>query len=135
MDRCERSRGAAIVRRSALFAAVARQTGQRNFAELVEAFDRAGVCWGKYNTVRDALEFDQRLSIANPLFEALRAKRRELAQEAGVPPYVIFHDSVLRDMAAQRPNSRAALSLLSGIGARKLDAYGEAFLAVIRDAG
>ncbi|WP_294202067.1 HRDC domain-containing protein, partial [uncultured Sphingomonas sp.] len=71
----------------------------------------------------------------NPLFEALRAKRRELAQEAGVPPYVIFHDSVLRDMAAQRPTSRAALSLLSGIGARKLDAYGEAFLAVIREGG
>ena len=38
--------------------------------------------------------------IGDPLFEALRARRRELAQEAGVPPYVIFHDSVLRDMAA-----------------------------------
>jgi len=71
----------------------------------------------------------------NPLFEALRARRRELAQEAGVPPYVIFHDSVLRAMASQRPNSRAALSLLSGIGARKLDAYGDAFLQVIRDVG
>ncbi len=71
----------------------------------------------------------------NPLFEALRACRRDLAKEAGVPPYVIFHDSTLRDMAAQRPNSRAALSLLSGIGARKLDAYGDAFLQVIRDAG
>jgi len=71
----------------------------------------------------------------NPLFEALRTKRRELAQEAGVPPYVIFHDSVLRAMATQRPGSRAALSLLSGIGARKLDAYGDAFLQVIRDAG
>jgi len=71
----------------------------------------------------------------SPLFEALRAKRRELAQEAGVPPYVIFHDSVLRAMAAQRPASRAALSLLSGIGARKLDAYGDAFLHVIRDMG
>ncbi len=70
----------------------------------------------------------------NPLFEALRAKRRELAQAAGVPPYVIFHDSVLRDMAAQRPAGRAALALLSGIGARKLDAYGEAFLEVIRAA-
>jgi ATP-dependent DNA helicase RecQ len=69
----------------------------------------------------------------NPLFEALRARRRELAQAAGVPPYVIFHDSVLRDMAAQRPASRAALSILSGIGARKLDAYGDAFLEVIRD--
>lgn len=68
------------------------------------------------------------------LFEALRAKRREMAQEAGVPPYVIFHDSVLRDMATQRPGGRAALSLLSGIGARKLDAYGDAFLQVIREA-
>ncbi|MFS0773386.1 DNA helicase RecQ [Sphingomonas sp. 1P08PE] len=70
----------------------------------------------------------------NPLFEALRTRRRELAQEAGVPPYVIFHDSVLRDMAAQRPAGRAELALLSGIGARKLDAYGDAFLAVIRQA-
>ena len=71
----------------------------------------------------------------NPLFEALRSRRRELAQEAGVPPYVIFHDSTLRDMAAQRPTSRAALATLSGIGARKLDAYGDAFLQVIREAG
>ena len=70
----------------------------------------------------------------DPLFEALRTRRRDLAKEAGVPPYVIFHDSVLRDMAAQRPASRAALAVLSGIGARKLDAYGDAFLQVIREA-
>ncbi|SFP83371.1 DNA helicase RecQ [Sphingomonas rubra] len=69
----------------------------------------------------------------NPLFEALREKRRELAKEAGVPPYVIFHDSTLRDMAARRPSSPAALGVLSGIGARKLEAYGDAFLQVIRD--
>ena len=69
-----------------------------------------------------------------PLFEALRTRRRELAQEAGVPPYVIFHDSVLREMAARRPMSRAELAVLSGIGARKLDAYGDAFLEVIRNA-
>ena len=71
----------------------------------------------------------------HPLFEALRERRRTLAKEAGVPPYVIFHDSVLRDMAARRPGSRAELGVLSGIGARKLDAYGDAFLQVIRDAG
>jgi ATP-dependent DNA helicase RecQ len=70
----------------------------------------------------------------NPLFDALRTRRRELAQAAGVPPYVIFHDSVLRDMAARRPTSRAELAVLSGIGARKLDAYGDAFLEVIRAA-
>jgi ATP-dependent DNA helicase RecQ len=70
----------------------------------------------------------------DPLFDALRERRRTLAKEAGVPPYVIFHDSVLRDMAAHRPGSRAELAVLSGIGARKLDAYGDAFLQVIRDA-
>jgi ATP-dependent DNA helicase RecQ len=70
----------------------------------------------------------------NPLFEALRTCRRDLAKEAGVPPYVIFHDSVLREMAAQRPTSRSALMHLSGIGARKLEAYGDAFLKVIRAA-
>ncbi len=72
--------------------------------------------------------------VDDPLFEALRAKRRELAQEAGVPPYVVFHDSVLRDMAARRPADLWALGQVSGVGQRKLDAYGDAFLAVIRAA-
>ncbi|MEP9358849.1 DNA helicase RecQ [Sphingomonas sp. KR3-1] len=72
--------------------------------------------------------------VGNPLFEALRAKRREIAQETGLPPYVIFHDSVLRDMALLKPGSIAALGNISGVGARKLDAYGDAFLQVIREA-
>ncbi len=70
--------------------------------------------------------------IGDPLFEALRTLRRDLAAEAGVPPYVIFHDSTLRDMAALRPASLSDLGQLVGIGARKLEAYGEAFLGVIR---
>ncbi|HEX8383222.1 MAG TPA: DNA helicase RecQ [Sphingomonas sp.] len=70
----------------------------------------------------------------DPLFERLRERRRDLAKAAGVPPYVIFHDSVLRDIAARRPASRAELAVLSGIGARKLDAYGDAFLEVVREA-
>ncbi|RYE04052.1 MAG: ATP-dependent DNA helicase RecQ, partial [Sphingomonadales bacterium] len=72
--------------------------------------------------------------IGDPLFEALRARRRELAMEAQVPPYVIFHDSVLRDMASARPGTLDALGRISGVGARKLEAYGDAFLAVIREA-
>ncbi len=68
----------------------------------------------------------------DPLFEALRAKRRELALEASVPPYVIFHDSVLREMATLRPSSLTALGRITGVGARKLEAYGEAFLGVVR---
>ena len=70
----------------------------------------------------------------DPLFEALRACRRDLAKEAGVPPYVVFHDSVLREMAAARPASRAALGRIAGVGAKKLEAYGDAFLTVLRDA-
>ncbi len=71
--------------------------------------------------------------VGDPLFEALRACRRELAQAAQVPPYVIFHDSVLREMAEMRPASLAAMGRITGVGQRKLDAYGEAFLTVIRE--
>ncbi|KQT35186.1 ATP-dependent DNA helicase RecQ [Sphingomonas sp. Leaf412] len=69
----------------------------------------------------------------DPLFEALRGCRRDLAKEAGVPPYVIFHDSVLRDIAATRPATLSDLGRLTGVGQRKLDAYGAAFLKVVRE--
>ena len=70
--------------------------------------------------------------VGDPLFDALRALRRDLAQEAGVPPYVIFHDATLREMAEVRPTTIAALGEIGGVGARKLEAYGDAFLTVIR---
>ncbi len=66
------------------------------------------------------------------LFDALRAVRRELAAAAGLPPYVIFHDSTLRAMAASRPKSLGDLARIAGVGSRKLDAYGTAFLTAIR---
>ncbi len=69
--------------------------------------------------------------VDNPLFDALRAKRRELADAAGVPPYVVFHDATLREMAATKPQDRNALSRITGVGARKLDAFGDAFLEVL----
>jgi ATP-dependent DNA helicase RecQ len=70
--------------------------------------------------------------VGDPLFDALRKKRMELAKEQSVPPYVIFHDSVLRDMTGFKPRSLSALSELPGIGAAKLDKYGTAFLEVIQ---
>jgi ATP-dependent DNA helicase RecQ len=72
--------------------------------------------------------------VDDPLFEALRQCRRDLAKAGQVPPYVIFHDSVLREMAATRPDTLAALGRIAGVGAKKLDAYGDAFLAVLRTA-
>ncbi|QUT06455.1 DNA helicase RecQ [Sphingobium phenoxybenzoativorans] len=71
--------------------------------------------------------------VGDPLFEALRACRRELAQEAGVPPYVIFHDSTLREFAERRPATLGELGEITGVGMKKRDAFGQAFLDVIRN--
>jgi len=68
----------------------------------------------------------------DPLFEALRARRRELAAAEGVPPYVVFHDSTLREMAELKPTTVHALSRVSGVGAAKLDRYGADFVQIIR---
>ena len=70
--------------------------------------------------------------VGDPLFDALRALRRELAANAGVPPYVIFHDSTLREMAAAKPTLLAELGRITGVGTRKLEAYGDAFLTVLK---
>ena len=67
------------------------------------------------------------------LWEALRDCRRELAEEQGVPPYVIFHDSTLVEMCSVAPKTLDAFSKLSGVGERKLMKYGEAFIAVIKN--
>jgi ATP-dependent DNA helicase RecQ len=71
--------------------------------------------------------------VGNPLFEALRAKRKALAAEHGLPAYVIFHDSVLRDMAHQCPETLAELARIPGVGTRKLETWGPEFIAVVRD--
>ena len=66
-----------------------------------------------------------------PLFDALRAMRTRLAREQGVPPYVIFHDATLREIARLRPGDAGALAQIGGIGAGKLERYGEAVLEVV----
>ena len=66
------------------------------------------------------------------LFALLRQKRKEMADEAGVPPYVIFSDKTLVEMAAYYPQSRTSLLNISGVGQAKLRQYGEAFLKVIK---
>jgi len=71
-----------------------------------------------------------------PLYERLRALRKELADARKVPAFVVFGDRTLQEMAAHKPASRAALLDLYGVGQRKLEEYGAAFLAEInRDAG
>ncbi len=66
------------------------------------------------------------------LWQALRECRRQLAAEQNVPPYVIFHDATLKQMAVLRPADAAALLTIGGVGQAKLARYGERFLAVLR---
>jgi ATP-dependent DNA helicase RecQ len=65
------------------------------------------------------------------LFGKLRAWRRQVAAAQGVPPYVVFHDATLLAIASRRPKSLAALASLSGLGAAKLDRYGQALLDLV----
>ena len=75
------------------------------------------------------------VSADDPLFAALKTWRREQARSQGVPPYVVFHDRTLMELAAARPHSLAALGEVSGIGSAKLERYGEALLDVLAAAG
>ena len=69
------------------------------------------------------------------LWEALRERRRQLAEEQGVPPYIIFHDRTLQQICEQRPASVEAFASISGVGERKCEKYAGAFLDVVRAAG
>jgi ATP-dependent DNA helicase RecQ len=65
------------------------------------------------------------------LFQALRARRMEVAKAQGVPPYVIFHDSSLREMALRKPRDLVDMAQIPGVGQAKLERYGDGFLAAI----
>jgi ATP-dependent DNA helicase RecQ len=76
---------------------------------------------------------DQSFNIDHELFEALREVRLRIARERGVPPYVVFHDTTLREMASRRPSSINDLYGVYGVGSKKAADFGEAFLEAIRD--
>lgn len=80
---------------------------------------------------RERLSADGR-EVDELLFERLRALRRRLAEEHGVPAYVVFSDATLAAMAALRPQTREELARVSGVGHTKLARYGDAFLAELR---
>ena len=67
------------------------------------------------------------------LWQRLREWRAGVAKEHGVPAYVVFHDATLAELARARPQNEAALGQISGVGARKLEHYGAALLALLRN--
>lgn len=81
-------------------------------------------------TRKQALDIDVQ---QQPLWNALRRVRKELAEEHGVPPYVIFHDATLKEMMDKFPLSEWEMLAVSGVGDRKLEQFGDAFLEVFRE--
>jgi ATP-dependent DNA helicase RecQ len=84
---------------------------------------------------RSRIETESWDHVDRSLFDRLRALRLDLARARGVPPYVIFHDATLREMARLRPTSKAALLGVKGVGARKAAELGDAFLILIAGHG
>ena len=81
---------------------------------------------------RSRVEAEAWEGVDRDLFEKLRAVRMQIARARGVPPYVIFHDTTLRDMARLRPQTLDGLRTVYGVGARKAEDLGEEFLKVLR---
>ena len=77
------------------------------------------------------LEFEDER--AGELFETLRMVRLEIARQLGLPPYVVFHDKTLKEMAILKPQSRTAMLQVTGVGEQKFERYGDRFLAAIKE--
>lgn len=89
------------------------------------------VLTGKIKVFRKGTVTSKQITKEDPLFNQLRALRMQLAQEAGVPPFVVFSDKSLRDMAAKMPTSEEEFLEVNGVGAAKMERYGEAFIKEI----
>ena len=89
------------------------------------------VLLGKRQVLRKGAVVTKRIASNDPLFEELRVVRKKLADKAGVPPFVIFSDKALQDMVARRPKNESEFLEVNGVGANKLEKYGEAFLQAI----
>lgn len=86
------------------------------------------VLLGECKVKRKAVIVSKAISVDDPLFEDLRIFRKQLADEAHVPPFVIFSDKTLRDMCAKMPSNEQEFLEVTGVGENKLEKYGELFL-------
>ena len=90
---------------------------------------------GRGDAAMGRVERESWEGVDRELFDALRALRLEIARGRGVPPYVVFHDSTLREMARLKPGSLSALLHVPGVGARKAEDFGQQFLDAIASHG
>lgn len=102
-------------------------------------FEKEAVELVRFNTIKERREKEKkqvntktkREGVRDQLFEHLRQLRRKLAQEKGVPPYIIFSDKTLEEMAATKPITEADMSNISGVGEQKLRMYSRVFIDAI----
>jgi len=119
---------------------------EQNHLQLTEAsrrvlFEKESVQLVRMATVKQRQEADkkkskpanQRQRVRDELFESLRQLRKRLAQENGVPPYIVFSDATLEEMAAVKPVNEEQMRRISGVGDRKLQQYGRTFMDAILD--
>ena len=90
-----------------------------------------GIMPVKSSSVQKGRSADLKAPVDDDLFERLRTKRRELAEAAGLPPYVVFSDKTLSDMTLIRPENYEQMLMVHGVGEKKLEKYGKIFLEVI----
>ncbi|XJZ27853.1 DNA helicase RecQ [Bacillota bacterium Lsc_1132] len=103
------------------------------YPTLVVALKGKEVLLGQLKVYRREAVVSKQVASHDPLFEALRILRKQLADSEKVSPFVIFSDSALKDMAAKRPQTREELLNVNGVGEHKLKKYGEVFLAAIEN--
>jgi ATP-dependent DNA helicase RecQ len=105
--------------------------GQVNAGEVVLCRQPRPVKGRRAGRAMAAVERESWAGVDRSLFESLRQTRLEIARERHVPPYVIFHDNTLREMARLRPQSPEALRRVHGVGDRKAEQFGPRFLSII----
>ena len=91
------------------------------------------VLLGKRKVERRGVVVTKQIVETDPLFEELRVIRKQLADEANVPPFVIFSDKSLKDMCAKKPTSSQEFLEVNGVGENKLERYGEVFIKAIME--
>jgi ATP-dependent DNA helicase RecQ len=119
---------------------VAMLKGQVEASDIVlcrqpKASARARSRGGRSDAAMGRVERESWEGVDRDLFDALRALRLEIARGRGVPPYVVFHDSTLREMARLKPGSLSALLHVPGVGARKAEDFGQQFVDAIASHG
>ncbi len=103
------------------------------YPTLVVSLKGKEVLLGQQAVCRRKAVVSRQVAQHDPLFEVLRTVRKQLADSEKVPPFVIFSDSALKDMAAKRPQTHEAFLTVNGVGEHKLKKYGDVFLAAIEN--